>query len=78
MPQCEDAFKSAQEVKFHLQNVHYAEFIKASKKSKLADDVGARPCNYKMARTTFKQDPGVSIREYITQVYEFVDQTAEQ
>jgi hypothetical protein len=78
LPQCEDAFKSAQEVKFHLQNVHCAEFVKASKKSKLTDDVDAKPRNCKKARTTFKQDPDVSIGECATQVYEFVDQTAEQ
>jgi hypothetical protein len=78
LPQCEDAFKCVQEVKFHLQNVHCGEFIKASKRSKPADDEGARPRNCKMGRTTFKQDPDVSIGEFTTHIYEFVDQTAEQ
>ncbi len=78
LPQCEDTFQSAQEVKFHLQNVHCAGFVKASKKCKLTDDGGARPRNCKKARTTFKQDSDVSIGECATQVYEFIDQTADQ
>lgn len=31
LPQCEDAFKSTQDVNFHLQNVHCAQFVKAKR-----------------------------------------------
>ena len=74
LPQCEDTFKSAQEFKFHLQNIHCAEFVKASKGSKPADDLRR---SYKMANGIFKKDHEIDTGEYAPQVYEFVDQSAE-
>ncbi|KAH7383420.1 hypothetical protein BKA64DRAFT_760093 [Cadophora sp. MPI-SDFR-AT-0126] len=64
LTQYEDAFKSTQEVKFHLQNLHCAEFVKASRKSRLADDLSAGPSKRKMTKNTFKQDHHVNNRAY--------------
>jgi len=73
---CPDAFVSAQQVKFHLQNNHGAEFVKRMKKSRPLDEVDARWSKTKRVRSVIKREPDVG--ECSKPAYEFVYQTAEQ
>jgi hypothetical protein len=75
---CPDAFVSAQQVKFHLQNNHGAEFVKRAKKSRPLDEVDTRCPKSKRARSVIKQEPETYAGECSKPAYEFVYQTAEQ
>ena len=69
---CPDAFVSAQQVKFHLQNNHGAEFVKRAKKSRPLDEVDARCPKTKRVRSVIKYELDVNIRECSKLVYEFI------
>lgn len=69
--QCADAFDSAQELKFHLRDVHCVQFIKGSKKSRPADEVGDTLPKRKRARGTNKNDVNMEF-----EAFKFIDETA--
>jgi hypothetical protein len=73
---CPNAFKSAQQVKFHLQNNHGAEFVKTAKKSRPLDKVDAGCPKTKRVRGVIKRE--LEAKESSEPAYEFVYQTAEQ
>jgi hypothetical protein len=75
---CPDVFVSAQQVKFHLQNNHGAEFVKRAKKSRPLDEVDASCPKAKRVRSVIKREPDTDVGECSKPVYEFVYQTAEQ
>ncbi|TVY12769.1 hypothetical protein LARI1_G009008 [Lachnellula arida] len=77
-PHCPSVFVSAQEVKFHLQNNHGAEFVKRAKKSRPLDEVDARCPKSKRVRSIIKHEPATDVRECSKLAYGFVYQTAEQ
>jgi hypothetical protein len=75
---CPEVFASTQQVKFHLQNNHGAEFVKRAKRSRPLDEVDARCPKTKRVRSVTKHEPDTDVGECSKPAYEFVHETAEQ
>jgi hypothetical protein len=68
--QCADAFKSAQELKFHLQDVHCVELRKGCKRSSPESEVDTRP---RKIKSPVYANPHEAC---VKQEYKFVDKAA--
>jgi hypothetical protein len=73
-PQCDEAFESEQELKFHLQDVHCYELTKGFKRLNLEHEVDAEPHEGKKARDTDHHGPDMKFDAYCNQEFKFVDE----
>jgi hypothetical protein len=74
--QCSEAFKSAQELRFHLQDVHYAKPTKGLKRSSVEHEAGSKPFKVKRASSANPRSSGTETDAYHKQEFKFIDNAA--
>jgi hypothetical protein len=74
--QCGEAFKSAQELRFHLQDVHCVEPTKGLKRSSVEHEAGSKPFKVKRASGANPRSSGTETDAYHKQEFKFIDDAA--
>lgn len=74
--QCDEAFQSMQDLKFHLQDVHCVDLKRGCKRSCPDSDATPRPSKTKISGDNHRRHPAPRSDGHIKQEYKFVDEAA--
>ena len=74
--QCGEAFKSAQELRFHLQGVHCVELTKGLKRSSVEHEADSKPFKVKRASGANPRGSDTEIDACREQEFKFIDEAA--